>query len=130
VGRILLDNEIAGDTIRDTVFTQVTREDLAHHLEEIDAWLNGKYSHALHLVVQRFSYLRQFAPALLHHLTFHFEEGSPSTLVEAVHLLRDLNLENKRKLPENAPWTSFPSLYVLWSRRMGKWISALGNASC
>jgi TnpA family transposase len=77
-------------------------------MEEIDDWLNGKYSHVLNLVVQRFTYLRQFSPALLQHLEFHFEEGAQSTLVKAIQLLRAPNQENKRKLPEDAPLDFIP----------------------
>jgi hypothetical protein len=56
------------------------------------------------LVVERFSYIRQFAPTLLEQLDFRLEEGVQSTLVDAVKLLRQLNEDNKRKLPDDVPY--------------------------
>ena len=35
--------------------------------------------------------------------SFRLEEGAQSAIVEAVRLLRDMNQENRRKLPEDAP---------------------------
>jgi hypothetical protein len=70
--------------------------------------LTGKHSHVLNLVMQRFTYLRQFAPALLHSLAFRVEEGGRSSVVEAVELLQEMNRENRRKLPEDAPLDFIP----------------------
>lgn len=108
LGGIVLDDGVAGEEIRHTFFNQVDREEVAQQLAEIDAWLNGKHSHVFHQVVQRFTYLRQFAPALLRHLSFQVEEGAQSTVTEAIDLLRDLNQENKRKLPEEVPLAFIP----------------------
>ncbi|MDV7390648.1 hypothetical protein RZS08_04805, partial [Arthrospira platensis SPKY1] len=60
------------------------------------------------LVVQRYSYLRQFAPTLLEHLDLKLEEGTQSNIVQAILLLREMNQENKRKLPEDAPLDFIP----------------------
>jgi TnpA family transposase len=108
VSTILLDDTIAADAIRAMFFDQVSRAEVAHQLAEIETWLTGKYSHVLNLVVQRFSYLRQFAPALLQQLDFRLEEGAQSPILAAIHLLRDLNQENRRRLPDDAPVDFIP----------------------
>ena len=45
---------------------------------------------------------------MLQQLDFRPEEGTPSSLVDAIDLLRDLNRENRRKLPEDAPLGFIP----------------------
>ena len=67
-----------------------------------EAWLTGKYSHVFNLVLQRFHYLRQFAPTLLESLTFQAEEANPS-LIQAAQLLKENEPDGKRKLPEDTP---------------------------
>ena len=79
----------------------MSKEKLIAQMAAAEAWLTGKYSHVLNLVLQRFTYLRQFSPALLEHLEFRLEEGAQSPVMEAVQLLRELNRENKRKLPDD-----------------------------
>lgn len=108
LGQLLLNDAVAADEIRTTFFDKVTREEVARQMEAIDAWLNGKHSHVFYQVVQRFPYLRQFSPALLRHLEFQIEEGAESAVTEAIHLLRALNQENKRKLPADAPRNFIP----------------------
>jgi len=104
----LLDESIDDSELRKTLFNQVEPEKLARQIVSVESLLTGKHSHVLNLVVQRFAYLRQFAPALLQHLKFRLEEGAQSTLVEAVELLRQLNQQNKRNLPDDAPLEFVP----------------------
>lgn len=103
VGSTVLDSSIDDRDLRRTLFNQVDPERLARQMASVERLLTGKHSHVLNLVVDRFSYLRQFAPALLEHLELHLEEGAHSSVVEAAHLLQEMNRENRRKLPEDAP---------------------------
>lgn len=94
---------------------------------EIDlSWSNNNYQRSLtryarrcsadgmrnlkeeHRYIERFPYLRQFAPTLLDRLDFHLEEGTQSTIVAAVQLLQQMNAENRRKLPDDAPLGFIP----------------------
>jgi len=108
VGNTVLDRSVEDQDLRRALFSQVDQERLAQQMEAIDRLLTGKHSHVLNLIVDRFSYLRQFAPALLAHLEFHLEEGAQSTVVEAARLLREMNRENRRKLPEDVPTAFIP----------------------
>ncbi len=61
-----------------------------------------------HQVTQRYTYLRQFAPALLQVIELQSDaEAEPSVLKEAA-LLRELNQAGKRKLPYDAPLGFMP----------------------
>jgi TnpA family transposase len=108
MGQVILDDAVVDKDLRNALFDQVTRAELAAQLETIGVWLTGKYSHVFHLVVKRFSYLRQFAPALLKHLQFRSAPEESTSLLAAIDLLRRLNEEHKRKLPEDAPLDFLP----------------------
>lgn len=103
IGKVLLDDAIKDLTLRQAIFSTVTRSLLESQVEAVDDYREGKYSHPFHLVHSRFYYLRRFTPALLEHLDYRSEDNVRSPLVEAVELLRELNDDNKRKLPEDAP---------------------------
>lgn len=103
LGKVILNDSIQDKQLRKALLQEVDKVKLSAQMEAIEVWLTGKYSHVFNLVLQRFGYLRQFAPTLLHHLQFHLEESSQSSIVEAVQLLQSMNRENKRKLPEDVP---------------------------
>jgi len=108
VGQVILDDAIDDKDLRNELFNKVTRQDLGAQIEKLEEWLTGKHSHVFHLVVKRFPYLRQFAPTLLRHLQFQSENDESTSLLEAIHLSRQLNDENRRKLPEDAPIDFMP----------------------
>jgi len=108
MGNTVLDESIKDSELRQTLLNQIDPERLARQIEAIERLLTGKHSHVLNLVMQRFSYLRQFAPALVQALQFRVEEGARSSVVEAIALLQEMNRENRRKLPEDAPLDFVP----------------------
>jgi TnpA family transposase len=108
MGNTVLNGSVTDSELRQTLFTQIEPEELARQIEAVDSLLTGKHSHVLNLVKQRFTYLRQFAPALLQSLTFRVEDGARSSVVEAIGILREMNRENRRKLPEDAPLDFIP----------------------
>jgi TnpA family transposase len=108
LGRVVLDEDVSDSDLRQVLFSRVDKEDLATQVATVDVWLQGKYSHVFKLVMQRFTYLRQFAPALLASLEFRTPDDQSSNLVHGIQLLRDLNEANKRKLPDDAPLGFIP----------------------
>ncbi|MCP4427243.1 MAG: hypothetical protein GY803_22370 [Chloroflexi bacterium] len=55
------------------------------------------------MLIRQTSFVR-----LLEQLDFRLEEGTQSTIVEAVKLLQQMNENNKRKLPDDAPLGFIP----------------------
>ena len=108
LGRLILDEAIPPADLRQLLFQEVDRERLVEQVTAAEAWLTGKFSHVFNLVLQRFHYLRQFAPTLLESLTFQEEEAGSASLVQATQLLRAMNQSGRRKLPEDAPLGFIP----------------------
>lgn len=100
---LILDDNVDDACLRQELFKRIDKNELSDQIEAVDVWLTGKYSHVFNLVTQRFSYIRQFSPALVRHLNIIAEDNGHSDLPTAIDLLNELNEENKRKLPEDAP---------------------------
>lgn len=109
LGRVILDESVDDERLRSTLFEQIDRDELTAQLDAVEVWLDGKYSHVFNLVMQRFSYIRQFSPALLAALQFRAENNQSESLLEAIQLLHELNEANKRKLPEDVPLDFIPN---------------------
>lgn len=108
IAELILDDSLDADSFHHTLFTKIEKSSLAMQMEEVDRWLNGKYSHIFNLVVQRFSYIRQFSPLFLKHIRLQSENGTDTSLFEAIEILRDLNDRNRRKLPDDVPIEFIP----------------------
>jgi TnpA family transposase len=109
VGKVLLDESVGTDTLRSAVFAAVPREKLEQQVVEAEDWLTGGRSHAFPLVVKRFNYLRQFAPSLIEHLGLEANPGGSRSLLEAIEVLRKVNEERARRVPDDAPRDFVPS---------------------
>lgn len=108
IAGLILDDTIQDNQLRKTIFNHVKREALEQHLFVSKVWLTGKFSHLFHLVVERFSYLRQFSPALIAHLQFEAKGERATHLLKAIELLHQMNQQQKRKLPDDAPTEFIP----------------------
>lgn len=117
---MVLDESIQDGALRQMIFERIGRSDLASHASEVETWLSGKHSHVLNLVTDRFSYLRQFAPALFEHLHLEPESSTDGALLEAVDLLQQMNASRKRKLPDDAPLEFMPKATQALVRRNGQ----------
>lgn len=62
----------------------------------------------VNLLAQRYGYLRQFVPEFLSVLAFRSNAGGAS-LLRAVDLLRELDAQGLRKLPDDAPTDFIPA---------------------
>lgn len=108
IGQVILDEAVADEKLRQVLFSKVNRDKLTTQMTDVETWLTGKYSHVFNLVVERFPYIRQFAPTLLAQLDFHLEEETQSTIVKAAELLHEMNSSGKRKLPDDPPLDFIP----------------------
>lgn len=108
LGTLILDESIENTELRELIFQRINKETLKFQLSEIDIWLSDKNSHVFHQVSSRFSYLRQFAPALLKSIELESDSTAQSPVVKAVSLLNQMNKDGSRKLPEDAPLGFIP----------------------
>ncbi len=108
--RVLLDEEIEQEQVRSTVFTTINAELLKAEMDAIDDILGSQYSNSFKRVIARHSYLRQFSPALIKHITFQVDtqDETSGDLIKAIDLLNHMNEEGQRKLPEDAPTGFIP----------------------
>ncbi|MHC4535424.1 MAG: Tn3 family transposase, partial [Planctomycetota bacterium] len=108
VGGIILDKEIDDENVRQVIFRQIPSDVLAQQISQLDDWITGKRSHQFSAFIGQFNYLRKFSPAFLKSLEFEDSRGTLTPLIDATKLLREMNAENKRKLPSYAPTEFVP----------------------
>ncbi len=101
LGKVLLDKKIADEQVRQTAFSKLSRKELKEKLEQLDSLLVGKHSDLFPWIMKRFSYLRQFTPHFLEHLSFQTESKEHEPLLKAIALLRKMNAEGRRKIPDS-----------------------------
>lgn len=119
ISSIILDNTIEDADLRKAIFHKVSHETLKQHLLTSQAWLTGKLSHLFYLVMERFSYLRQFSPSLIAHLKFEAKGEHATHLLKAIDLLREMNQNKKHKLPDDTPVDFIPKKLRSFVKQQG-----------
>ncbi|WP_431064777.1 Tn3 family transposase [Methylotuvimicrobium sp.] len=107
---VLLSDNISQADVRQTIFGRIDLQILKAEQEELDTLLSSKYHDAFNRVVARFSYIRQFTPALFKHLQLQAETEDEFSdgLLEAINMLNQMNTEGRYKLPDDAPIDFIP----------------------
>ena len=109
LGVIILDDSVAAVALRPRLFAAVPRDALEAQVAGLDEWVTGKKSDVFHGLVRRFSHLRQFSPVLLRALEFLPDAGDGDVpCLEALRVLKEINADLKRKLPDDAPTDFIP----------------------
>jgi len=73
-------------------------------MESLSEWVSGNKSDLFYGVVGKFGYLRRFSPAFLEALEFMQEfEGAHIPCLDGLHVLKGLNVDNKRSVPMDVP---------------------------
>jgi len=109
LGAIILDDSVGNAALRGRLFATVPRDTLEAQVAGLDEWVTGKKSDVFHGLVRRFSHLRQFSPVLLRALEFFPDAGDgDGPCLEAIRVLKEMNADLKRKLPEDAPIDFIP----------------------
>lgn len=108
LGRILLDPEVPDNDVREAVYRAVgSPERLLEAVEESEKLMRPADDNYYDFFADRYSYLRQFTPAFLEALRFRSNKKN-DPLLEAVTILRSLNAEKRRRVPESAPLDFVP----------------------
>src|SRR4051812_36523735 len=109
LGAIILDDSVGNAALRSRLFAAAPRDALEAQVAGLDEWVTGKKSDVFHGLVRRFSHLRQFSPVLLRALEFIPDAGDDEIpCLEAIRVLKEMNADLKRKLPEDAPMDFIP----------------------
>src|SRR5437870_12804354 len=129
MGRVVLNSDIADADLRAAIYRQVLSEDervaAVDDAERITRPLDDNYCD---LVGERYSHLRQFAPALLDALTLR-GSAPDDDLLDAIDLLRRLNQTGRRRVAEvPRPTLCRPGGSPTWSTPMDG--STAATTSC
>ena len=109
LGVIILDDSVGGDALRSRLFAAVPRNEIEIQVAALTEWVTGTKSDVFYGLVRRFSHLRQFSPVLLRALEFFPDAGDDDVpCLQALRVLKEVNADLKRKLPEDVPTDFIP----------------------
>jgi hypothetical protein len=110
IGQAVLNPAICDTELRTAIYRHTPPERLPAAIEECEELIRPLDQSYVDFLESRYGYIRQFAPAFLKAFTFR----SPfvhDPFVEAVDLLRRLNADHRRTVPEEAPLEFVPATW-------------------
>ncbi len=111
LGRLVLDTSIQDTILRRAIYRRISRDQLQEAVDEADKIARPDDDNYFDFLETRYSYLRQFVPALLEHFSFH-SNTSVDALHKTVAVLQDLNTTRRRALPDDAPLECIPRKWL------------------
>jgi len=111
IGLTILDERIEDKQIRNKIYQQIPKDELEKAVLECDKLIRPDDDNYFDFLKNRYSYIRRFAPAFLKTISFKSNPANES-IIEGVKLINELNKENKRKVPRDAPLDFVPSKWV------------------
>ena len=107
VGRVVLDSKVKDADLRRAIYRRIPAAELRDAVTESDRIIRPLDDHYFDFLESRYTYLRQFTPEFIEALAFRSAADSP--LLRAVGLLRQLNAEGRRVLPDETPLEFVPT---------------------
>jgi TnpA family transposase len=107
LGRLVLDATVSDAELRTTIYRRIPPERLHAAVKECEELIRPLDDSAFEFLERRYSYLRQFAPAFLEAFAFR-SPLAHDPLLEALDVLRHLNADHRRTVPEEAPLDFVP----------------------
>ncbi|MBE9045304.1 Tn3 family transposase [Pleurocapsales cyanobacterium LEGE 10410] len=115
IGQVILDEEIQDEQLRGKIYDQITPEELSQAITECKSLIRPHADDYFDFFALRYSYLRQFVPTFL--AAFSFRANlTDDPLIEAIKIIRHLDTNGKRKVPDHASLKFIPqrwSEYVI-----------------
>jgi TnpA family transposase len=110
LGSIVLDTGVSDDQVRAAIYQLMSPEKLYAAVQESEQLIRPLDDNAFDFLEHRYSYIRTFAPAFLDACIFcsHLKRDP---LLEAINLLRQLNKQQLRRVPEDAPISFVPAAW-------------------
>jgi TnpA family transposase len=106
--RIILDPNITDAEVRAFIYRLAPADNLQATQDECDQLISTDNDGHFQILGKSYSYLRQFTPDLLEVLDFRSSQQD-EPLLEVIALLRTMNREGARKLPDDAPTAFVPA---------------------
>nr|WP_303652785.1 Tn3 family transposase [Paludisphaera mucosa] len=107
IGRVVLDPKVKDTELRRTIYRHISSDELRDAIEESDRIIRPLDDHYFDFLASRYTYLRQFTPEFI--AALKLRASGDSNLIGAVDLLRRLNNEGRRVLPEETPLEFVPA---------------------
>jgi hypothetical protein len=107
IGRVVLDPKVRDADLRRAIYRRIPPAELRDAVAESDRIIRPLDDHYFDFLASRYAYVRQFTPEFLDALAFR--SAGDSSLRRAVDLLRRLNGERRRVLPDEASLDFVPA---------------------
>lgn len=102
VGHALMDAKDKGEDPFKAIENILSWDDFTRSITEADTLAQPESFDHLHLIVEQYSTLRRYTPRLLDVLQLRAVPAAQHIL-DAINLIREMNHENTRKIPQDAP---------------------------
>ena len=107
IGRVVLDPGVKDRELRREIYQRIPQAELRNAIEESDRIIRPLDDHYFDFLESRYTYLRQFTPEFIDAIAFR--ASGDSAQIRAVDLLRRLNTDGRRALPEETPLGFVPA---------------------
>ena len=108
LGQTVLDPAIRDTHLRRAIYERIAPDTLQQAVTTCEKIIRPLDDNHFDFLERRYSYLRQFTPALLDAFAFQ-SNVKRDPLLKAIEILRRLNTEQRRALPADAPLDFIPS---------------------
>jgi TnpA family transposase len=102
IGIALLEAKQTGEDPFSAIESIISWDEFAQSIVEAQSLTQSETFDFLHLIVEKYSQVRRYAPALLEALQLKAAPAAKEIL-QAVNILKQMNSDNSRKLPANVP---------------------------
>lgn len=102
MAQVILDETIENEQVRASIYQKITPEKLKEAIEDCQRLMRPSDDNHFDFLANRYSYIRRFSPGFFS--VFNFSSNlKEDPLLKAIKLLRELDADNKRKIPSSAP---------------------------
>ena len=102
LGQIILDEGVKDKQVRKEIYQKITPETLKLAIEDCIRLMRPDDDNHFDFLANRYNYLRRFVKTFFEVFSFSSNKKNDS-LIKALSLLQQLDSENKRKIPADAP---------------------------
>ena len=113
--RVLVDSNIPNVELRNAIYAKIPEEVLLSMITECGELIRIQEDNSYEYLGNRFSYIRKFSPKFLETLDFRSNRES-DPLLAALDTVKQMDMEGKRKIPEDAPLDFIPKSWAPYVR--------------